>query len=136
MPNGKSVPVGDIAILELKQPVKLSKNINIACLFGAKDPNNGSVITAGWGSIVECTGSSDCKYPEILQATKLQVVSREQCNKQLGEAHPELKDTITNDYICAKDDVSGLCDGDYGGFWKLYILTLCLLYILFVYIQH
>ena len=110
------MPKGDIAILELKQPVPLSNSINIACIEDAKEPNNGAVITAGWGSIVECTSKKDCKEPDILQATKLQVVSRQQCNKELGEARPELEGAITDDYICANNDVSGLCFGDNGGF--------------------
>ena len=109
------MPKGDIAILELKQPVPLSNSINIACIEDAKEPNNGSVITAGWGSIVECT-IVNCEITNILQATELQVVSRQQCNKELGEVRPELKGLITDDYICANDDVSGLCSGDNGGF--------------------
>ena len=115
LPTGSSIPKGDIAILELKQLVPLSNSINIACFEDAKKPNNGAVITAGWGSIVECP-NFDCEMSNILQATELQVVSRQQCNKELGEVRPELKGLITDDYICANDNVSGLCSGDNGGF--------------------
>ena len=109
----------NFALLGLKQTIELSKFIQFACIDGTKEPSNGTtVITAGWGSIVECTSKSDCKEPDILQATKFQVVSREQCNKELVEAYPVLENSITEDYICAKDDDSGLCRGDFGGIKK------------------
>ena len=121
LPNNqtKTIPGANIALLELKEAVNISKFINIACIDGTKEPNNETtVITAGWGSIEECNREKNCKYPDILQTTKLQVVSREQCNKEAVEAYPVLENLITEDYICAKDDDSGLCRGDFGGIKK------------------
>ena len=110
----------NFALLGLKQTIELSKFIQFACIDGTKEPSNGTtVITAGWGSIVECARGSKCKYPDNLQATEMQVISREQCKKELAELDPVYENMISKDYICAKDDASGLCKGDYGGFRKL-----------------
>ena len=117
--NNQTIPGANIALLELKEAVNISDFINVACIDGTKEPNNETtVITAGWGSIEECIREKNCNYSDILQTTEMQVVSREQCNKELIEAYPVLENSITEDYICAKDDDSGLCRGDIGGIRK------------------
>ena len=117
LPNdNQTIPGANIALLELKEAVTLSGFINIACIDGTKEPNKeATVIAAGWGSTEECIRDKNCNYSDILQTTEMQVVSREQCNKELVEAYPVLENSITEDYICAKDDDSGLCRGDIGG---------------------
>ena len=119
LPNNQTIPGANIALLELKEAVTLSGFINIACIDGTKEPNKeATVIAAGWGSTEECIRDKNCNYSDILQTTEMQVVSREQCNKELVEAYPVLENSITEDYICAKDDDSGLCRGDIGGIRK------------------
>ena len=127
------VPSYDAAIVELEESIEISDSIRPACISTDYDQINtgsGTVVTSGWGSIVECARPHfPCKIPNVLQGTEMFLISRQICNKHILE---ELQQSdIGNDIdividgeglsmICANDH-SRVCKGDSGGKFFSYI---------------
>ena len=65
----------DIAIIELKEPAKINKHVNTACLPFLEPTDKSTVLISGWGST---RGNPD--KPNILQKASVDIVSREECN--------------------------------------------------------
>ena len=102
----------------------MSDSIKPACIANYNNieinTNEGSVVTSGWGSTVECSKESPCKYPNLLQGTEMFLLSRSLCNEHITEEREEMKekfeseDLVTDAMICANDN-SRICAGDSGG---------------------
>jgi len=103
----------DIAILKLKTPLTLTKNIGLVCLpqlNGYTPQAKDNCFVTGWGRV-----RADGDPIDILQEAKMNIVTNEICGKKnidkLG------KSKVTKNMICAGtelDDISG-CQGDSGG---------------------
>ena len=104
--------------MELEESVKMSDSIKPVCIANYSsikiDTNAGSVVTSGWGSIKECGEGSPCKFPNILQGTKLFLLPREFCNDHVNEELENEEDLVTDAMICANDQAR-ICSGDSGG---------------------
>ena len=118
---GVEIPINDVAILELEESVEMSDSIKPACIatnYSQINTGSGTVVTSGWGSIVECTPYIECELANVLQGTEMFLVSRKICNKHLEEAMPEIElgdnVLVTDEMICANDH-SRVCKGDSGG---------------------
>merc|ERR1712048_166069 len=99
----------DIALIELKKPVALNKNISIACLpkQGEKVKVGSKCFTSGWGKT---------RHPgpvaSHLQHARLTVISNIKCNKMNQKYN-----VIEKQMICAanKNKKQSSCHGDSGG---------------------
>ena len=118
---GSEIPINDVAIVELEESVEVSDSIKPACIatdYNQINTGSGTVVTSGWGSIVECTPYIECELANVLQGTEMFLVSRKICNKHLEEAMPEIQlgdnVLVTDEMICANDH-SRVCKGDSGG---------------------
>ena len=100
----------------------MTDHIKLACIANYNNfqigTDEGTVVTSGWGSTVECTSvsGSDCNTPDILQGTEMFLLSRKLCNKHIEEALGTdfTPDLVTEKMICANDH-SRVCRGDSGG---------------------
>ena len=115
------VPSYDAAIVELEESIEISDSIRPACISTDYDQINtgsGTVVTSGWGSIVECSMVEPCVYTlsNILQGTEMFLISRQICNKHIQEDSHIVNDIniATEEMICAIDHAR-VCKGDSGG---------------------
>ncbi|XP_011302141.1 uncharacterized protein [Fopius arisanus] len=95
----------DIALLELKNPVKFTETIQPICLPAKGSEYTGQdVKVAGWGRV-----KSGGEASSVLQEATLKVMSYAQCkNTSLGNY-------ITRSMTCAYNDGEDACQGDSGG---------------------
>ncbi|XP_074658454.1 mast cell tryptase-like [Tubulanus polymorphus] len=106
----------DIALLKLKNPVKLSQYVNVACLPSREDkfPPGTLCTTAGWGHTKE-----NGEVSQIVRHVQVPVVSNVDCNrfyKPIEELGVVLN--ISNDMMCAGYADKGgrdACQFDSGG---------------------
>ena len=111
------MPKNDIAIVKLEESVEMSDSIEAACIatdYDEIDTDSGTVVTSGWGSIVECSRRDRCEIPNILHGTEMFLLSRPMCKNHMDEEMPGLGDAVTDAMICANDH-SRICKGDGGG---------------------
>ena len=104
----------DIAILQLKKPVKMTKYAKTICLAN-KEPTeeDNVVLISGWGRTSEGGSQSD-----ILMKGIVSIISRQKCSILYKKAVK----TITNQMICAGSFGKDTCQGDSGGKYMQTIL--------------
>lgn len=110
-----SIPVHDIALLELGTSVPVAQNA-----LANADPETlvgRMAFIAGWGALTEDGPITDEQFPNLLQDASVPIISLEQCNV------PESYDgNLLPIHLCAGFRQGGVdsCQGDSGG--PLYIL--------------
>ncbi|KAL7977310.1 hypothetical protein Chor_009259 [Crotalus horridus] len=115
--NGKTASLGDIALIQLKTPVKFTSSIMPICLPTSE---NFSVEADCW-----ITGWGKIKYgvplppPLTLQEVKVSLINQNDCNGIYND-FPVMglgEDAIKDDMICAgyPNDGKDSCQGDSGG---------------------
>ncbi|XP_055844791.1 serine protease SP24D-like [Episyrphus balteatus] len=93
----------DVALLELEDEIKFTKNIQKIDLFDGVVPNNASVTISGWGRLT--TGG---KTPQRLQYNTLTKLDPSKCEETIGYG--------TDQILClAHSKNNGACNGDSGG---------------------
>lgn len=100
----------DIALVELVQDVKMSKNVYPACLYTRSD-NPIGLLVSGWGE-TKPYGTKSSK----LQFARLEPVEVQSCNTTMLKKNgfTSVK-VILNTQICAKSTQNDACQGDSGG---------------------
>ena len=115
----------DIAIIELKEPVKLNKYIGTACLPLVEYPDNKTVIISGWGSTTQRNVSSKASPSSILQKASVKIVNRKICQKMYDVPNQNgYTAKIDDGMICAASAGKDACQGDSGGIKIFYKLKL------------
>lgn len=101
-------PNFDIALLQLKHPVRITDTIGTICLPKSPVTDGTKCVTTGWGH----TKLGDSHLPEQLQEVTVPIVSRSHCNRP--EAYNKLLPKHT---LCAGYDEGGKdsCQNDSGG---------------------
>jgi secreted trypsin-like serine protease len=102
----------DISLVQLTADIVFSEDLQPVC---APDPENlytySKSACSGWGTLR--SGGVCC--PDILQYVTLNITTNEFCNNAYGI----LVDRISDDMICASDNIGGTerdsCQGDSGG---------------------
>ena len=116
----------DIAIIELKEPVKLNKYIGTACLPMVEYPDDKTVIISGWGLMTQRNVSSKTSPSTILQKASVKIVNRKICQKMYDVPNQNgYTAKIDDGMICAASEGKDSCQGDSGGiklFYKLKLL--------------
>ncbi|KAI8873293.1 trypsin-like serine protease [Ramicandelaber brevisporus] len=97
----------DIALLKLKQPLKLGSNLGLAQLTTALAKPGQSLTASGWG--IAAKGPNQGVTAELMRANLI-VGSTDKCE----QASPGLDPNLT---ICTDDSANGksTCNGDSGG---------------------
>jgi len=110
----------DIALIKLKEPVKLDRYVNVVCLPTATEefPAGTPCLTAGWGNR-KIPGERETL---IVNHVVVPVYDWEACKRAYEEVDIEM--TITKDMICAGLSEGGKdsCQGDSGGPMVVYNL--------------
>ena len=101
----------DIAIIELKEPAKINKFVNTACLPYFEPNDKSTVIISGWGKTQHDIG----RPSKILQKAAVNIVSRKQCKKMYAKPFHGQTGEITKRMICAASKGKDSCQGDSGG---------------------
>ena len=112
----------DIAIIELKEPVKLNKYVDTACLPMIEYPADKTVLISGWGETSQKNASSKInrRRPTILQKASVNIVKRKKCQKMYdvpNQAGYTAK--INKRMICAASEGKDACQGDSGGKYEI-----------------
>uniref|UniRef100_A0A8D2J1S1 Peptidase S1 domain-containing protein n=1 Tax=Varanus komodoensis TaxID=61221 RepID=A0A8D2J1S1_VARKO len=109
---------GDVALLQLKAPVKFTEYIRPVCLPNSSvqfTPNADCWVT-GWGNI---NSNVNLPFPSVLQQVKVPLISQKACNTLYNNVTTSHigKDLIKDDMICAGFPEGGKdsCQGDSGG---------------------
>ncbi|XP_044272988.1 serine protease 27-like, partial [Varanus komodoensis] len=116
--NGKDGSSGDIALVELKSPVKFTDYILPVCLPGSsvQFSTKANCWVTGWGAI---RPGVPLKPPQTLQQLNVQLIQRGKCNILFNEAAGDVVEhnPIRADMICAGHLEGGkdACQGDSGG---------------------
>ncbi|XP_051011279.1 complement C1s subcomponent [Acomys russatus] len=111
----------DIALVQLKDPVKMGPAVSPICLPGTSseyEPSKGDLgMISGWGR-------TERRYNVVhLRGAKLPVTSLEKC-QQVKEDNPKARAddyVFTGNMICAGEKGVDSCDGDSGGAFALQI---------------
>lgn len=108
----------DIALLRLKEPVKMGPTISTICLPGAPpeyDPPERTLgYISGWGR------TADRRKTVFLMKARIPVVNMEQCRKVKPESSLDSSAyRFTDNMICAGDGQSDSCSGDSGGAYAI-----------------
>ncbi|KAM5197873.1 prostasin isoform 2-T2 [Hipposideros larvatus] len=108
---------GDIALLQLSNPVTFSRYIRPICLpaANASFPNGLQCTVTGWGHVAP---SVSLQAPRPLQQLEVPLISRETCNCLYNiDAKPSEPHSIQQDMVCAGYVKGGkdACQGDSGG---------------------
>ncbi|XP_034367863.1 complement C1s subcomponent [Arvicanthis niloticus] len=109
----------DIALVQLKDPVKMGPTVSPICLPGTSsefNPSEGDLgMISGWGR-------TEKRFNVIkLRGAKLPVTSLEKC-KRVKEENPKARPgdyVFTNNMICAGEKGADSCEGDSGGAFAL-----------------
>jgi secreted trypsin-like serine protease len=104
--------LNDIALLQLKKPVQLNRNIQIACLPNAKWSEfyplpDTSAWVLGWGTL-----SEQGKTPDSLMNLKIEIYNNSICDQVIREDRKDWKSQICAGDIKGNKDT---CQGDSGG---------------------
>ena len=106
----------DIAIIQLKEPVKLNKYIGTACLPMVEYPDDKTVLISGWGSTTQRNVSSKASPSTILQKASVKIVNRKICQKMYDVPNQNgYTAKIDDGMICAASEGKDACQGDSGG---------------------
>lgn len=109
----RSNQANDIALLILKEPVKLAENVNTVCL---PPPHaifdNYRCLASGWGK--DKFGRAGA-YQVILKKVELPVVPRNKCQKSLRTTRLGKHFNLHSSFLCAGGEVGkDTCSGDGG----------------------
>ncbi|XP_046429971.1 serine protease persephone-like isoform X2 [Neodiprion fabricii] len=109
----------DIAILKLREPVRLSNSVQPACLLSKslnvlERTRNATLVVAGWG-VTDFDGTETTK---LKKAVGLRFVETNECSDSYSSNNPRLPNGLDN-MICAIDPNTtrraDACWGDSGG---------------------
>jgi len=104
----------DIALVKLPYPVKLTDQVNVACLPREEDDfAPGTVcVTAGWGHTLEAGNVS-----AVVNHVLVPVLSNDLCNEMYAAISHKVKLHISRDQLCAGLAEGGkdACQYDSGG---------------------
>ena len=99
----------DIAFLKLEKSVKMSKNIQPACIAANPGPREGEKVKiSGWG----WTSPGVPVGSNVLKSAELEILSWEKCDERVYKTEYT---EFTKNMICATSDGKGGCHGDSGG---------------------
>ena len=103
----------DIALLQLTEPVRMTKGIKNACL-PKEEPKNGAafnMLISGWGKTPKSS------YSDILLRTEVNFIPRKYCEEIFRKPNENSGKTgnITERMICAASPGRDACQGDSGG---------------------
>ena len=103
----------DIALLQLTEPVRMTKGIKNACL-PKEEPKNGAafnMLISGWGKTPKSL------YSDILLRTEVNFIPRKYCEEIFRKPNENTGQTgnITERMICAASPGRDACQGDSGG---------------------
>ena len=103
----------DIALLQLTEPVRMTKGIKNACL-PKEEPKNGAafnMLISGWGKTPKSS------YSDILLRTEVNFIPRKYCEEIFRKPNENTGQTgnITERMICAASPGRDACQGDSGG---------------------
>ena len=102
----------DIAIIELKEPAKINKRVNTACLPFVEPNDESTVLISGWGKTKHGYG----RPSNILQKVSVNIISRKRCKDMYAKPLPSGQTgEITDVMICAGREGKDSCQGDSGG---------------------
>ena len=105
----------DIAIIELKEPVKMNKYVDTACLPMIEYDDKKPVVISGWGSTRQ-RNVSRIQDPGILQKASVNIVKRKKCEEMYAVPNQNGHTSeITDRMICAASEGKDSCQGDSGG---------------------
>jgi len=103
----------DVALVKLKEPVKLDRYVNVVCLPAANEefPTGTPCLTAGWGNR-QVPGEYETV---VVNHVSVPVFDWDACKRVYDATRPDM--TITKDMICAGLQEGGKdsCQGDSGG---------------------
>ena len=103
-------PQNDIAILKLEKSVKMTKDIQPACIAAHPGPREGEKVKiSGWGRTSPGPRSVSSN---VLKAAELEILSWEKCDERVYKTEYT---EFTKNMICATSDGKGGCHGDSGG---------------------
>nr|XP_056720746.1 serine protease 27-like [Euleptes europaea] len=111
--------VGDIALLQLEQPVNFSQRIIPICVpdAGVDFPPGHKCWVTGWGDHEK--GRASPRISDMLQKLEVPIISTDECNAlyHLDSEEPKLTREIKSDMLCAgyADGGRDACQGDSGG---------------------
>lgn len=111
----------DIALVKLKDPVKMGPKVSPICLPGTSSEYNPSVgdlgLISGWGR-------TETRYVVVrLQGAKLPITSSDKC-EQVKEENPRVgaeSFVFSNNMFCAGEKGVDSCQGDSGGAFALQV---------------
>ena len=122
----------DIAIIELKEPVKINKFIDTACLPMIEPNDEKTVLISGWGSTRQknVSISRNKQDSSILQKAAVNIVERKKCQEKYDVPNNIYGQTgeITDRMICAASEGKDACQGDSGGMKLLNRLKVIYMY--------
>ncbi|KAF7272904.1 hypothetical protein GWI33_014341 [Rhynchophorus ferrugineus] len=103
----------DIALIILKKPFKLTRNVGIICLpQGIPKVNLSHCVVTGWGKNSFRKGT----YQPVLKKVVLPVISRSKCTEILQNVRLGPMFTLHDSFICAGGETNkDACKGDGGG---------------------
>ena len=114
-PNTRTNFDNDIALVQLKDPVKMGPKVSPICLPGTSSEYN---VSPGDMGLISGWGSTEKKVFVInLRGAKVPVTSLETC-KQVKEENPTVRPedyVFTDNMICAGEKGVDSCHGDSGG---------------------
>ena len=114
-PNTRTNFDNDIALVQLKDPVKMGPKVSPICLPGTSSEYN---VSPGDMGLISGWGSTEKKGFVInLRGAKVPVTSLETC-KQVKEENPTVRPedyVFTDNMICAGEKGVDSCHGDSGG---------------------
>lgn len=101
----------DLAIIKLKKPIQVSKNLRPICL-GIDTKMNDQVLFQGYGTLNCVKNNKVPKLSNRLMETDLIIDSMDNCEKLYNEKI----EMVTDENVCAKNDENGStdCPGDSG----------------------
>ncbi|KAK2154920.1 hypothetical protein LSH36_253g00025 [Paralvinella palmiformis] len=94
----------DIALVKLKEPVKLSELVNVACLPDEGDsftPGT-TCVTAGWGHTKEAGDVSN-----LVRHVSVPIISNSLCNRLYAKITHKVSFHIYDDMMCAGHETGG-----------------------------
>ncbi|XP_046749336.1 serine protease persephone-like [Diprion similis] len=109
----------DIAIIKLREPVRLTSSVHPACLLSksfnvSESAKNASLIVAGWGQ----TSVDGTETTKLQKAVGLRFVDTNECSESYNDTNVRLPNGLDN-MICAIDPNTtrraDACWGDSGG---------------------
>ena len=107
-----NIPIFDIALIVLENPVQFTKFIQPVCLPNLNEKSEGPLTITGWGNTI--AGILKTKTSSILQELNVEEVQLSECQTIWKEG---FNIDIKTSHLCASTGVHGStsCKGDSGG---------------------